>query len=225
MGDQGLWVVDYVVDHVGDADAEVEQRIALGVVGEEVVVDRVAAARRAGEQHAAAVAALFVAGVVEGFGEQAPLHGDVLRVVGGVEQLVDRPAERGVVDDQPAGARAEAQRVEAAGRRARRPRSHPEETQDHVVGADDQRRLGVVRVVAQRNAAAGRGLAGDGQVGLGDLDRRAERDRAAEPEHHRPRAARGQRRAQRAGAAVVEVGDRQHLAASSAAGGGAEAGG
>ena len=81
---------------------------------------------------------------------------------------------------------------------------------DDVVGADDQGGVG------ERDAAARRALAGDGDARLADDEVRGEADRAGDIEDDGARPARLDRGAQAAGAAVGETGDAQHRAASAA---------
>ena len=116
-------------------------------------------------------------GVVQGLGDDAALEGGV---AGGpaVEPLVDRPTDRAVVEDRVAAAEPHAV-VRSAGLVAD---PDPEVPDDDV--ARPRRRP--ERVPPQADPVTRRGLPGDRQVGVGDGDRRVERDHARDPEDHRP---------------------------------------
>ena len=83
---------------------------------------------------------------------------------------------------------------------------------DDVVGVDHQGRVG------ERDAAARRALAGDGDARLADDEIGGEPDRAGDVEEDGARPARLDRRAQAARAAVGEAGDAEHGAAAPARG-------
>ncbi len=96
-----------------------------------------------------------------------------------------------------------------------------DEADDHVV-----RVARIKRVARQADAVAGRGLAGDGEVALGDAQGGVEVDRSGDGEDDGARdgdVAIGHALAQRARAGIVEVGDNVNVAAASAAGKAAKA--
>ena len=179
-------VVDDVVADVGDPRVG-RLRVAVVVVGEQVVVEADAFGLVAAEVGTLGVLAFGVRGVPQAFGDDVPREGDVAGV--GVERdvLVDRPGDRAVIDDDVVGALlvdhdAIGGVVTAgAGMGAG---TEPHEADHHVVRVDAQHPLGVARVRPQGDAAARGGLPGDGEEGLLDVDVGLEHDRPRDPEDH-----------------------------------------
>jgi hypothetical protein len=88
---------------------------------------------------------------------------------------------------------------------------------DHVVGVDQE------LAVAQGDPVAGGGLAGDGDVIVGDLQVALQADHPADIEHHDARTLGLDGGAQRAGTGVVQIGHLDHATAATALGELAEA--
>jgi len=174
VGGAGSPVVDDVVADIEGAgvfavlrEAAGEGPIAIGAMGEEIVVVAAdLAADGAGEGVGLELGAIgggVMVGMLEGLGDEVALERDVAAVAG-ARALVDRPADRAVVDDGVIGADAHADAVHRGLRRLAEPLPH--EAHDDVVGAAD-----TGGVVGETDALTGRGLAGDGHIGILGGDR------------------------------------------------------
>ena len=168
----------------------------------------------AADQAAVAVPALVVDRVRQRLGDQRPLDGQVIdaalrRAVAaaGRQGLVHRPAGRDMVQDDATAARDADRIVLHAGLVAR---AHADVADDDVVGGDDQ------RLAAQGDPVAGRRLAGEGNVGPADLQRRGEGDGSADIEDDGSGAPGLDRRPQAARARIGQGRDPQDSAAATA---------
>ena len=178
-------------------------------------------------QRALGMLALRVRRIRQALGDDVVAEGDAVRRAaaplvrrlagearaGGRQVLVDGPGHRAMIDDHVVRAlRRERIRLAAAAlRRVGRARAHANVLQHHVVRRD------VDAGANQRDAGRRRGLAGDGEERLGDLDLALrEVDDAADFEHDDARAIRFERGQQRARAARRQRRDAQDLAAATA---------
>lgn len=154
--------------------------------------------------------------IVEAFGDEAPLHGDLVDAVlirRNRKGFIDRPADRAVVeDDAPSPLDPDAVRLlggfiaEAAA----------EESDDDVIRPDNE------RIIPKADPAPRRGLTGDGDFGVLDDKGALELDGPADVKHHGPRPGGVHGLAQRSGSGVVQIDDMDYNASPTANRPGAE---
>ena len=215
VGRPALPVVDHVVADIepagklaAAAQAPGEAPVAARAVGQQIVMEAANVARdAAGKRVPLAGLILPVVGDVERLGDEAALHRDVFSAPRAYP-LVDRPAHRTVVDDGVIAAR-QAGAILGVARFISHPDPHVPD--HHIVRAETAE-----GVAAHADAVARRGLAGDGDEGIADNQFALEGNRAADAKHDRPRPLRLDRLTERSRPGIVERGDGDHPAASTA---------
>jgi hypothetical protein len=184
------------------------------VVREQGVMRRDAAAVGAVEHAEVVLGAVGMAAAAHREADVRPLHGDVARALVQVQVLVHAVRDVDVIEhDQPV--RRHLHRVVLR----RGPfgighRRADAQVPDHDVA--ERGRVVGVQMPEQGDAGARRGLPGDGEVAVRDVQVAA--DRARDREHYDARTGRVHRGLQAAGSARIEIGDAQHRTAAAAAG-------
>ena len=185
----------------------VDAGVAALVVSQQVMVER---GIFAAPDAAIAVAALGMPRIVETLGKQAPLHREITV---GVERraFVHRPRHRTMVeDDILVVTPPDTVLLRFGGILGRIAQTETDIADNHVVGIDPH------GVVAQADAVARGGLAGDGQVSVlnAQIAQQFDRSRHVEDDDAFARSLDGL--AQRPGARIIEIGDVPDLAAAAA---------
>ncbi len=184
--------------------------VAVVVVGDQVADHRDVLGSFP-DQETLRVVPLGMDRVVQRLAEDRVADCDLVRLIGGAARLVDRPADREVVEDNPVYVSEAAGDADAVARTGGWPARvvadpDPQVLGQHVVGVHCQGRT------AQGDSGGGGGLAGDGDVGILNLQVRSELDGPADFKDNDPGTARLDGGPQRSAAAVVEIGHFEDLA-------------
>src|SRR5688572_29149671 len=143
---------------------------------------------------AVTVRTFLVNGLRQALADETPLHGEVGGFVDG-KRFVHAPTYRAMVDDDLVAIAAKAILLLAALIAG---------TETHIPD-DEVRGVEIDLVILDANAIAGRGLAGDGEIGVANLEFRFERDSARNAEDHEARPLGLDGRAKAARPTVIEI--------------------